>query len=33
MEECQQCDDNYDKISFDILILADKVRDVKKRIR
>lgn len=34
--ECQQCDDTndtYDKINRDILILTDKVRDVKVRIR
>jgi hypothetical protein len=32
MEECQ-CDDNCDKIIFDISVLSDKVGDVKKRIR
>lgn len=31
-QECQQCNDTYDKINFDILILKDKVRDVQKRI-
>jgi len=31
MEECQ-CDDSYDKINFDALMLTDKVRDIKKRI-
>ena len=31
-QECQQCNDTYDKINFDIFILKDKVRTVQKGI-
>lgn len=32
MDECQ-CDDTHDKITFDVLMLSDKLRDLKKRIK